>query len=237
MQPTTTHEDGDGLLSELASLRDDIRVRVHLAGMEAKDEWSRIESRLWQLEEQITQGKGASHRQTAALGADLRDAMRGLRARLKRPALDWRVGEVMCATPRACRAADPIRRAVQIMWDFDCGVVPVVDANARPVAMVTDRDLAMALYTRGSLSLEAPVASVMSREIHLTSADATVHEAIATMAERQVRRVAVVDDEGALVGVLSIADLARRASEHGGTSELAVIGDTLGAICRRPSDG
>ncbi len=70
------------VLAELQTLRDEIRVRVHLAGMDAKDSWSELEPRLSALEAQAKEASGnAAHalRQTAA---ELATALKNLRARL-----------------------------------------------------------------------------------------------------------------------------------------------------------
>lgn len=57
--------------------------------------------------------------------------------------------ELMTETVQSCSASDSLQRAAQIMWDRDCGVVPVVDGDNCVVGMVTDRDIAMAAYTQG----------------------------------------------------------------------------------------
>jgi hypothetical protein len=71
------------IVDELTSLRDEIRVQLHLAGMDAKDEWARLETRLHALEEQLD---GGATKATAKLASELRGSMKRLRARLHREA-------------------------------------------------------------------------------------------------------------------------------------------------------
>ena len=60
-----------------------------------------------------------------------------------------RVRDVMSRDPATCRSSDTASEAARIMWDRDCGAVPVTDAEGRAIGMVTDRDLCMAAYLRG----------------------------------------------------------------------------------------
>ncbi len=55
------------------------------------------------------------------------------------------VGDLMTRDVKTCRSHDSLDRAARIMWDHDCGCVPVVDANGKAVGMITDRDVCMAL--------------------------------------------------------------------------------------------
>jgi len=57
--------------------------------------------------------------------------------------------DVMTKTVRSCSAGDSLQRAAQLMWEGDCGSVPVVDSDNRVVGILTDRDIAMAAYTQG----------------------------------------------------------------------------------------
>ena len=60
-----------------------------------------------------------------------------------------RVREVMTPNPRTCGPDDTLQHAAQIMWEADCGCVPVVGADGQVLAMITDRDICMAAYTQG----------------------------------------------------------------------------------------
>ena len=135
----------------------------------------------------------------------------------------------------ACRPFDSVDRSAKIMWERDCGVVPVVDQEGRVIAMLTDRDICMAALTQGRGLGEIHVSSAMSRRLWSCRPQDDVREAEKRMRARQVRRLPVVDAEGKLVGVLSISDLARVAVSSKRTRGkkpvvAADVGETLGAI-------
>jgi CBS domain-containing protein len=119
--------------------------------------------------------------------------------------------DLMTQGVKTCRAGDSLERAAQIMWEHDCGVVPVVDGDERLVGMVTDRDACMAAYTRGHSLPQIPVSDVMARELHSVRDTDSPQSALELMRRARVRRAPVVDGEGRLRGILSMADLARHA--------------------------
>jgi CBS domain-containing protein len=135
--------------------------------------------------------------------------------------LDGALGEMQGAQPpvtsvmsrdiRACTDNDTLDVAARILWETDCGCVPVIVAgDRRVIGMLTDRDICMASYTTGRRLHELQVASARSRQAWSCPSTATVDEALAIMRQRQVNRLPVVDDHGALVGLLSLADVAVR---------------------------
>jgi CBS-domain-containing membrane protein len=121
------------------------------------------------------------------------------------------VHELMTPAPAVCTTSDHLSRAAQIMWDRDCGVVPVLDAAGQLAGVVTDRDLCMAAYTQGLALHELPVERVMSRVLTTIGPDDTIQDALEALAEAEVRRLPVVDAMGRLVGILSLADFVRAA--------------------------
>ena len=137
------------------------------------------------------------------------------------------VQDVMTKAPRTCRSGDSLVSAAKVLWDNDCGAVPVVDDAGRPVGIVTDRDCCMAAYTRGKRFDEITVGTAMATMVFSVRADESVQNALAIMQQRQVRRLPVVDAQGRLCGILSLADVAR-----GRTLPSAVV-DTFAAITSR----
>lgn len=123
------------------------------------------------------------------------------------------VGSIMTRAVVSCSGNDTLHRAAQIMWDRDCGAVPVVDAEGRAVGVVTDRDLCMAAYTRGRPLSAISVSSLLSGKLHTCVPSTSLDEAIARMRFERVRRLVVVEPrDQRLVGMLSLADLARHLS-------------------------
>jgi CBS domain-containing protein len=93
------------------------------------------------------------------------------------------------------------------MQDQNVGTVVVVE-DRRPVGIITDRDLALALGARG-LSPQAPVREVMTRHVLAVPEDTGIFTATRFIQERKVRRLPIVDGEDRLVGVVSLDDLLR----------------------------
>lgn len=93
------------------------------------------------------------------------------------------------------------------MWENDCGALPIVDANQNVVGVITDRDICMAAYTKGTSVWEIPVVAVSSLRVHSVSPEASVRLAEEVMMMHRVRRLVVLDRGGNLEGMLSLADL------------------------------
>ena len=93
------------------------------------------------------------------------------------------------------------------MQEYNVGTVVIVE-DRRPVGIITDRDLALALGARG-LSPQAPVREVMTRHVLAVPEDTGVFTATRFIQERKVRRLPVVDREDRLVGLVSLDDLLR----------------------------
>jgi CBS domain-containing protein len=134
-----------------------------------------------------------------------------------------------------CRPTDSLNRAAQILWENDLGTLAVVaeDGSNRLVGMLTDRDICMAAYTQGRDLRGLLVDSAMSRDVKACTSITTLEEAAQQLAEAQVRRLPVVDGSRQLLGVLSLADLARDAfakTSPKGSAGLALVGKTLAAI-------
>jgi CBS domain-containing protein len=122
-----------------------------------------------------------------------------------------KIHQIMTRGVRSCTPSDSLATAARIMWEADCGVVPVIDAEARVVGIVTDRDLCMAAYTQGALLSQITVGSIATHEVHTVHEDDSIDVAEHRMREHRVRRLPVLDDGGRLAGIVSINDLARHA--------------------------
>ncbi|HLV23032.1 MAG TPA: CBS domain-containing protein [Polyangiaceae bacterium] len=142
------------------------------------------------------------------------------------------ISAIMTTAVHACSPDDMASTAASIMWNRDCGTVPVVDSDLKVVGIITDRDICMATYTRGQPPQDIRVADVMSHPPFCCSPRDSVIAVERMMQERQIRRVPVVSD-GRLVGIVSLGDLARRLrTDAPGDQELSTtqVAQTLGAI-------
>ena len=147
-----------------------------------------------------------------------------------------RIDELMTRDVRCCGPRDCLDAAAYGMWEADCGCLPVVDSDGagQLVGIVTDRDVCMAALFTGKPLFEIRVEDVMSRDVRSCSPDDPPEEAQAIMQEWQLRRLPVVDAGGRLVGLVSLADLARIAGQRRNKKTpvaKATLADTLAAIC------
>lgn len=147
-----------------------------------------------------------------------------------------KVRDVMTAPALCCRPEDSDDRAAQLLWENDCGVLPVVDGDGRAVGMVTDRDLCMAAYTRGRGLADLSVAEAMSREVFGCEEDDSIEDALQVMRQHGVRRLPVLDEDARIVGLLSMNDLVRAVTRDARGREAALLATALlgalGEVCR-----
>jgi CBS domain-containing protein len=127
------------------------------------------------------------------------------------------IRKIMSTPSVTCREGETLNRAAQLMWEHDCGAIPVTDDAGKLVGMVTDRDVCMAAYTKGRTLLDIPVAEAMTTQVYSCSPDESIETAEMLMRDHQIRRVPIVDKAGRLAGLLSVSDVARYAASVGDT--------------------
>lgn len=125
-----------------------------------------------------------------------------------------KVSDVMTTALRTCSPSSTVLEAALVMRDAGGGVVPVTDAS-RPVGLVTDRDIALALPEHEGELARMPIAEIMTQPVITVDRDATLDAAMERLGGEGVRRVLVVDSDGRLVGLLSWTDLVPHLSECG----------------------
>jgi CBS domain-containing protein len=150
-----------------------------------------------------------------------------------------KVEQLMTTDVRVCTDADTLNRAAQLMWEFDCGCIPVIHANGdgHVVGVVTDRDIAMAAYTQGKHISAIPITSVMAHPVIACHASDGISQAEALMRDNRVRRLPVLDQHERLAGMISLNDIAResqRETAAGRRPEVTEQGvtETLASICQ-----
>jgi CBS domain-containing protein len=124
-------------------------------------------------------------------------------------------GEVMTKNPVVCMPNDLAAKVAQVMKLEDVGPVPIVEdgQSRRLVGMVTDRDLAVKVVAEGRDIKTTRAEDVMSRKIVTVRAEDDLQKALDAMAENQLRRIPVVNDEGRIVGIIAQADIATRVNQ------------------------
>lgn len=149
-----------------------------------------------------------------------------------------RVDQLMTREVSTCRPDDSLDRAAQLMWDRDCGCLPVStgDGATRVVGLITDRDICMcALFQRKPLH-DLRVSQAMSQQVRACEASDSVIEAEKAMREARIRRLPVLNEQGALIGLISLSDIAREAERERPQEKPELtereVGGTLAAICQ-----
>src|SRR5271154_6049815 len=154
-----------------------------------------------------------------------------------------KVEQLMTREVRVCTETDTLNRAAQLMWESDCGCVPIIGANEEGsvIGVVTDRDIAMAAYTQGKQLWAIPVMAATAHEVIVCHASDGVSQAEALMRDNQIRRLPVLDQNEHLVGIFSLNDVAREAQREAGAGKRAEVSgegvsETLASVCQpRPS--
>jgi CBS domain-containing protein len=132
------------------------------------------------------------------------------------------VRDVMTVAVKMARPDTALVDIAKLMRDEDIGAVPVVE-NEKLIGMVTDRDIVVRAVAEGREPERTTARTVMSLRMMYCFADQNVEEVLQNMGDLQVRRLAVVDRDKRLVGVVSIGDLS-----HGARPDQA--GESLSQI-------
>jgi CBS domain-containing protein len=118
------------------------------------------------------------------------------------------VSDVMTRTVEMVGPGDSIQQAAKAMARIDVGALPVAEAD-RLVGMITDRDIAVRAVAEGRDPARTVVKDIMSAEVRYCYDDDAVTDVADNMAEQQLRRLPVITREKRLVGIISLADIAR----------------------------
>jgi CBS domain-containing protein len=130
--------------------------------------------------------------------------------------------EVMTKNPFCCFPDDTVAGAAKLMRGGDIGSIPVIEngQSKKLVGIVTDRDLALRIVAEGLDAQSTKVEAVMTRNVVTCHAGDDLQKALDAMAEHQLRRIPVVDDDGQVVGIIAQADVATRVDQPEKTAEV-----------------
>jgi len=134
--------------------------------------------------------------------------------------------DLMNPNPRTCSRFSRVIEAVLIFKDEDCGLVPVVE-KCKPIGVVTDRDVALALATYDDL-VQQPIEKIMSTTLVTVSPSTPMAKVAETFGREGVRRLLVVDSGGLLVGVIGWKDVCGEISDR-------VIGRVVTEVVESPA--
>lgn len=222
------------VLEQLLQLRDRAKVRFHLLGMDAKQAYTALEEKVRVLEAQATRDGAHTFealKQTAQeLSRELNEVMTThVNASV---GLLTSVRSLMTSQVHTCQREDTLNHAAHLMWNGDCGVLPVL-SEERVVGIITDRDICMAAYTQGKPATELGVEGAMSKDVVSCLPDESVEAALISMGKHRVRRLPVLTTQGKLVGMLTLADVVRWARPLTNAAIDAALVEALAAISAR----
>ncbi len=118
-----------------------------------------------------------------------------------------KVRDIMTVNASACRPESDLASAAMIMWKHDCGSVPVVNGAGVIVGIITDRDICMSLAFNERAAANVTVGEIVTGKVYTCAPDDDVKDALQIMSDQKLRRLPVVDNDGALRGILSINDV------------------------------
>jgi len=153
---------------------------------------------------------------------------------------DLEVRDLMTPNVTTVHASDPLSVVAKLLWDCDCGAIPVLeDGGERVVGMITDRDICMATWSRNLAPSQIATSDAMSQGLVYCSPTDSIESAEGLMRSRKVRRLPVLDSQRKLVGILSVTDIARvarqpSAARPGFDISPAHVVDTLNVITTAP---
>lgn len=126
-----------------------------------------------------------------------------------------KVEEIMTKNPACCTADSKLQEVAQMMVKNDCGCIPVVENedSKKPIGMITDRDITIRTVAEGKNPLDLTAGDIMSDQVITVTSDTTVEDCCNKMESNQIRRVAVVDENGGCCGIVAQADVAINADK------------------------
>ena len=144
-----------------------------------------------------------------------------------------KVKEFMTSDVKYCRPEESLATAAHLMWENDCGAIPVVDSNGKVQGMITDRDICIAAATRHRLASDIAIQEVISGAVYACLPGDDLKTALKTMQEKRVHRLPVINQAGGLEGILCLNDLIL-GSEKSAAAEVpyGLIMETLKAVGR-----
>ena len=117
------------------------------------------------------------------------------------------IRDVMTSNPTTIELSTPIVDAARKMRDEDVGSLPIVEGD-QLTGTITDRDITVRAVAEGRDPQSTTVGEIASRDLVTIDPQQTLDEAVRLMAQHQLRRLPVVEEDGRLVGILAQADIA-----------------------------
>ena len=127
-----------------------------------------------------------------------------------------KVQDIMTSDVQCCGPDTNLAAAAKMMWDSDCGALPVLNVQGQVMSMITDRDICMATATKNKPASDITVWETVSGKAYTCCMSDAAHTALDIMKRERVRRLPVVDEEGMLQGIVAMNDFVLLAGEAKG---------------------
>jgi CBS domain-containing protein len=122
------------------------------------------------------------------------------------------VRDAMTNNPQGVESSTPVVEAAKLLKQLNVGSLPALD-NGRLVGMVTDRDIVVRVVAEGKDVGSTTVGEIASTDVVTVDPQQNLDEALRLMAQHQIRRLPVVEEDGRLVGILAQADIAQEGED------------------------
>jgi CBS domain-containing protein len=141
------------------------------------------------------------------------------------------VKDIMTSDPACCTPDSSISEVARMMVDYDCGEIPVIENQETriPVGVVTDRDIVTRTIGAGLNPMDMSVSECMSTPVVTVTPETSFDECCRVMEQNQIRRVPVVNENGACCGIVALADITKYASEKDSGEVLQEVSMEIGA--------
>src|SRR5215510_11958263 len=120
------------------------------------------------------------------------------------------IKDVMTMSPACGTPETPLSEIARLMVENDCGEIPIVadSQDNQPIGVVTDRDIVCRTVAKGINPLDLTAEDCMTQPVVTVTPQMSLEECCRVMEEKLIRRIPVVDEAGACVGILALADIA-----------------------------
>lgn len=140
------------------------------------------------------------------------------------------INEIMSSSVKSCHPDTSLDDVARMMWDNDCGAVPVVNDKNKPVGIVTDRDITMAALLNHRPLWELTAAqTIQGQHPCCCHQEDAVAGCLTKMEQNGVRRILVTNQDGTLAGIVSMGDIVAATAERKSRKNLGA-GDLLGML-------
>jgi CBS domain-containing protein len=139
-----------------------------------------------------------------------------------------KVRDLMTKEVKYCASDTSLAAAAGLMWNTDCGVLPVMD-DGKLAGIVTDLDICIAIGARNSRACDIAVRDVATHDVQTCAADADVHQAMSVMRRARVRRLPILQ-HGKLAGILALNDIVEAVNRKHGDADYEEVMNTMKAL-------